>query len=335
MKVRHAATGLLVGLVTVGTAQTPQQQGRAGLADPSNHRVRFVAVDGVRVPFLDWGGTGTAMVFIPGFGNSAHVYDDFAPRFTKEFHVLGVTRVGFGESDQPTGRGYDLASRVAHITAALDSAKVRRAILIGHSLGGDELTGFAAAHPDRTIALIYLDAAIDHTAVWQLEQQFDRLFASAPKPSASDLASPQAYRAFLERLRGIELPIGEVLATTKFDSTGRRIGQGSANHVFSDIVAATISPEFTKVRAPTLALYSDQSAETMTPWAIADAALKAKSESLFASVLPALERLRAQFRAAVPGAQTFAYPAHHYQFLTRADDTERRMRDFLRFSNIR
>src|SRR5207247_542964 len=114
-----------------------------------------------------WGGSGLALVFIPGLGNSAHVFDDFAPRFVDRFRVLGVTRVGFGESDQPERDGYDLASRVAQIRAALDSLNVTKAVLVGHSLGGDEITAFAGAYPDRIVGLVYLDAAMDHAVVFK------------------------------------------------------------------------------------------------------------------------------------------------------------------------
>jgi pimeloyl-ACP methyl ester carboxylesterase len=96
-------------------------------------------------------------------GATAHAFDDFAPRFADRFRVLGVTRIGFGETDQPPPTGYGLTSRAEQIRAVLDSLHIKKAILIGHSLGGDEITAFAGMFPERTLALVYLDAAIDHT----------------------------------------------------------------------------------------------------------------------------------------------------------------------------
>ena len=101
--------------------------------DPSPHRVATVTVDDVRIEYLDWGGTGPALVFVPGFGTSAHVFDDFARRFTDRHRVLGVSRVGYGGSGQPTRTGYTLAARVQHLRAVLDSLGLRRAVLAGHS----------------------------------------------------------------------------------------------------------------------------------------------------------------------------------------------------------
>jgi pimeloyl-ACP methyl ester carboxylesterase len=138
-----AAALLVLDGRTVVAQSSDSRMPEAG--DTSRHRLGMVTVNGVRVPYLDWGGSGPALVFIPGMGGTAHVFDDFAPRFVDQFRVVGVTRIGFGESDQPEREGYDLASRVAHIRAVLDALGIARATLIGHSLGGDEITAFAVA----------------------------------------------------------------------------------------------------------------------------------------------------------------------------------------------
>ena len=68
-----------------------------GWRDPSSHRVQFVTVDdNVRLEVLDWGGTGRPLVLLAALGNTAHVYDDFAPKLTANYHVYGITRRGFG-----------------------------------------------------------------------------------------------------------------------------------------------------------------------------------------------------------------------------------------------
>jgi len=67
--------------------------------DPSPHTTQFVTVDNrVRLEVLDWGGSGRPLVLLAGGGDTAHVFDDFAPKLTPSFHVYGITRRGFGES---------------------------------------------------------------------------------------------------------------------------------------------------------------------------------------------------------------------------------------------
>jgi len=81
--------------------------------DGRPHKITFVPVDnGARLQVLDWGGADKpdTMVLITGYGDNAHVYDEFAYHFTDYFHVIGITRRGFLPSRQPK-QGYDVDTR--------------------------------------------------------------------------------------------------------------------------------------------------------------------------------------------------------------------------------
>ena len=70
--------------------------------DSSPHTAQFVTVDtNVKLEVLDWGGSGSPLIFLAGLGNTAHVFDKFAPKFTAKYHVYGITRRGFGVSSTP------------------------------------------------------------------------------------------------------------------------------------------------------------------------------------------------------------------------------------------
>ena len=56
-------------------------------------------VNGIRLHYLDWSGSGPTLLFLTGIGNNAHIFDGFAPRITDQFRVLALTRRGHGESD--------------------------------------------------------------------------------------------------------------------------------------------------------------------------------------------------------------------------------------------
>ena len=62
--------------------------------DKSPHKAGFITVNGVKLNYLDWGGKGDTLLFLHGMGDTAYRYDDFAPRFTNQFRVLGLTRRG-------------------------------------------------------------------------------------------------------------------------------------------------------------------------------------------------------------------------------------------------
>ena len=125
---------------------------------PQSH---LIAVDNnVHLQYLDFGGNGPALVFLPGLGSTAYVYYEFAQRFTDRFHVYALTRRGYGASDI-TRDGYDLATRVEDLHGFFQAQGIRQAVLAGHSIAGNELTAFAVKYPSQALALVYLDAAYD------------------------------------------------------------------------------------------------------------------------------------------------------------------------------
>src|SRR5579863_1360958 len=108
--------------------------------DPSPHVTRFITIDkGVKLEVLDWGGSGRPLVLLAGGGNTAHVFDDFAPKLTDHYHVYGITRRGFGASgyaatDHPADRLGD------DVVAVIDALNLKKPILVGHSIAGVELS---------------------------------------------------------------------------------------------------------------------------------------------------------------------------------------------------
>jgi pimeloyl-ACP methyl ester carboxylesterase len=115
------------------------------------------ADDGTSIAYRDYGGQGDALILLTGLGNSAVVYDDFAPRFTDEYRVVAVTRRGFGGSGKPT-TGYDTTTRAADDLAVLDKLAIDEAVFVGHSVAGSELAELATRHADRVSGLVFLDA---------------------------------------------------------------------------------------------------------------------------------------------------------------------------------
>ena len=170
--------------------------------DKSPHQSRFIIVNGVKLHYLDWGGKGDALLFLHGMGDSAHVYDELAPKFTNQFRVLALTRRGHGQSEIPE-TGYDTATLIEDIRQFLDSQKIERAVLAGHSFAGDELTRFAAVHPDRVLKLIYFDSAYDHSKVPE-SLRFKPLHGGGVEnlPTKEESESPDGVRRWISRIFG-------------------------------------------------------------------------------------------------------------------------------------
>jgi pimeloyl-ACP methyl ester carboxylesterase len=206
-------------------------------SDKSPHKSGFVTANGIKMNYLDWGGTGDVIILLAGFGNDSHVFDEIAPSFTDKWHVIGLTRRGFGETDRPA-IGYDTATRVEDIRAFMDAMKITRANLIGHSLAGDEMTQFATLYPQRVIKMVYLDAAYDRRK---------NFTCTTDQPGG---ALPPVYQRIVgeaincpgwEKITPPDLPPADML-----------------NVQVSTIRSATkFQPDYTKITAPSLAIYAD------------------------------------------------------------------------------
>jgi len=126
--------------------------------DETALKAQFVEVQpDVKLEVLDWGGTGRNLVLLAGLGNTAHVFDSLGPKLAAHYHVIGITRRGFGQSSAPK-TGYD-PRRLGHdVVAVLDALHITDPVLVGHSIAGEELSAISTYHPGRAAALIYLDA---------------------------------------------------------------------------------------------------------------------------------------------------------------------------------
>src|SRR5579863_5429484 len=129
--------------------------------DTTAHTIQFITVEkAVKLEVLDWGGSGRPVVLLTGQGNNAHGYDKFAPKLTGTYHVYGITRRGYGTSSrpEPTSANYAADRLGDDVLAVIDSLKLTRPVLVGHSLGGEELSSVGSRHPEKVAGLIYLDA---------------------------------------------------------------------------------------------------------------------------------------------------------------------------------
>jgi len=144
---RRWATATVLLLVSLSGRLSAQQP--APWHDSSPHTVQFVKVDdNVKLEVLDWGGSGRPLVLLAGLGATAHAFDDFAPKLVNENHVYGITRRGYGASSVPIS-GYSADRLGDDVVAVLDALKLDKAVLVGHSIAGEELSSVATRHRER------------------------------------------------------------------------------------------------------------------------------------------------------------------------------------------
>ena len=116
----------------------------------------FVAANGLNFHMLDWGGNGEWMVCLHGLASQAHIWDLVAPRLSDAFHVVAIDQRGHGLSDKPDS-GYDFATVASDLDEVLRTLQIERALLAGHSWGGNVALQYAVDHPDRVRGLVLID----------------------------------------------------------------------------------------------------------------------------------------------------------------------------------
>jgi pimeloyl-ACP methyl ester carboxylesterase len=227
--------------------------------DKSPHKSDFVKVDGIKLHYLDWGGEGDVLLFLAGMGCNAHIFDDFAPRFTDGFHVVAVTRRGHGQSDHPE-TGFDVDTLTEDIRQFLDMLGVEKVILAGHSLAGIELCHFNVLCPERVLKLIFLDATYDrHSATFKdMVENSPWKHLKAPGTDV-DFFSVEQYNAAMKRA----YPSFQLIWTEAMEeqshheitvtAEGKVIDRMSnaVSQALSDTLAGYV-PEYTKISAPAL-----------------------------------------------------------------------------------
>ena len=296
--------------------------------DTSPHKSGFVTANGVRLNYLDWGGSGPALIFVHGIADNPHIFDDLAPAFADRFHVIAYARRGHGlsEAKEP----YNTATLTEDLRGLMDGLDIAKADLAGWSMGGNEITAMAGTHPQRVDRIVYLDAAYDFG-----DPAFVAAFKMAPplQPPASARASLDAWLAYqrnvtfpgvtdASRLEAYnrELVVIQPDGTVR-DRMGESAGQALGNTLLTD------RRDYTKVRCAALAFF----AETMPDVRNGDSPVTAEA-------LAWDRKYMAPFRAAsiervkreLPGVEIVNVPGAHVDFFfTSRDQVVAAMRRFL------
>ena len=121
-------------------------------------QARFITANGLNFHLLDWGGQGQWIVGLHGLASQAHIWDLVAPRLIDSFRVMAIDQRGYGLSDKPD-HGYDFTTMTSDLDAILQAqhASRDRAVLAGHSWGGNVALQYAVDYPDRVSGLILID----------------------------------------------------------------------------------------------------------------------------------------------------------------------------------
>jgi pimeloyl-ACP methyl ester carboxylesterase/thiol-disulfide isomerase/thioredoxin len=272
-------------------------------SDTSPHKSLYADVNGIRLHYLDWGGSGAPLVMIHGIGDEPHIFDEVASRLRDRFRIVAYARRGHGLSDAPDGP-YDPDTLVEDLRQLMDRLEIRRASLLGWSMGGNEITSFAGKYPERVDRLVYFDSGYDWSTPAFLKPFEEMLGAVAP--GASDLKSLDTYRDWFRACW-----LGKAPWSPGLEAYIRDIAQPDARGVLHPVpgekaFVASLEAvgrwprDYKKVRAPVLSLY----APVFFPAEHGDPALARRMQDFEKNTMvpfrsASIERLRREVRTVV------------------------------------
>lgn len=211
--------------------------------------------DGVKIEVLDWGGFGRPLLLLPGSGNTAHVFEDFAPKLIAccRVHVYGITRRGYGLSSKPE-RGYSTPDLAEDDWRVIQALKLQKPVLMGHSMAGSEMTFLAQQHSPDLAALVYLDANADPIDYPWSNAEFRALTMKAmkntpgpPKRTASDNSSVEAYQAYQRRSGEASFPAAEIRNMYVINPDGSIGNNRTPPYVGKEIDAGSIPKDYRNI----------------------------------------------------------------------------------------
>ena len=251
--------GAALLLFLFGTAVA---QELASWQDPSPHTVRLVEVEkGVQLEVLDWGGSGSPLVLLPGLGATAHQFDDLAQVLTKRHRVIGMTRRGHRGSSAATS-GYDFPRLAQDVILVLEAMAIDNPVVIGHSFAGEELHVLGTRYDSRIRGLVYVDAAFNQSENADMKAYNDvaRAVPGAPPPAPVDMASFASLRAYLDKYGGAG-PEGHVRTRYRVKDDGTIGGMWSPDPPVMQAMTRTMQEAYkaynpAKVPIPALAIYA-------------------------------------------------------------------------------
>jgi len=102
-------------------------------------------------------GTGTAVILLHGFLENKTMWEDFTPSIAKKNRVISIDLLGHGETDC-LGYIHSMEENAEIVKAILSHLRIRKAIFIGHSMGGYVALAFAELYPKNLKGIVLLNS---------------------------------------------------------------------------------------------------------------------------------------------------------------------------------
>ena len=327
----------ITGTWTSGASQSPLDFQRA-TEDTSwltKSKTQLIRVaPGVSLEVIDWGGTGPPLIFLAGLGNTAHVFDNFAPKFVPKYHAYGITRRGFGASSTPApdDANYTADQLGDDVRKVMDVLGLKKPVLIGHSIGGEELSSIGSRYADEVAGLIYLDAGYFY-ALYSPESSDRELDVKDLKSALNTYLNAQSGSDLKSVIDSTANVLSEIRLVQKhLETFQRQLALLPSPPNSGTMPEAPFAPsaiirgeqKYTNIQVPILAIFASPHANPSLD--------KMPEDKKKESIAIDQQESAAQARAfgQLKSAKVVMLPnANHFLFFSNEQEVEKDMQDFL------
>lgn len=102
-------------------------------------------------------GKGTAIVLLHGFLENAAMWNDYVAEFGKKYRVITIDLLGHGQTEC-MGYVHTMEDMADTVHAVLHELRIRKALFVGHSMGGYVALAFAELYPDNVKGIVLLNS---------------------------------------------------------------------------------------------------------------------------------------------------------------------------------
>ncbi len=206
---------------------------------------------GVTLDYVEKGAAnGTPVIFLHGLSDSWHSFEKVFDYLPSSIRGFALTQRGHGDSEKPAD-GYAPKDFAADVAAFIQQKELKKAVVVGHSMGGVHAQQFVLSYPKLAQAVVIIDSDpsfIDNPGMpefyhdvsklegvisWQFMDGFQKATLAKPIDSAF-------YRVIVEE--GVKMPVSVFKAVLK------------------GLLQVDFVPQLKNIHCPALILWGDKDA---------------------------------------------------------------------------
>lgn len=112
-----------------------------------------IKANGIHINVRERGAGEPALVFLHYYGGSSRTWSGVISRLADQVRCIATDHRGYGESDAPM-EGYRIKDLADDAQAVIEALKLKRFILVGHSMGGKTAQLLASRRPQGLQGLV-------------------------------------------------------------------------------------------------------------------------------------------------------------------------------------